>query len=339
MAVLEGLEGIEVTVCVDNQALREYDDDEVEKQSGAIGEYQASKTVSKYIEAVTGKEFTISLAVRAPYKMDCPTLVFQINLDGSKVARPMLRKSQYQYRLGWERVTSGVKHQLDGASKRCSIRHFRFAEIQTTEDQAKLHSVKADAERISAVGGISVSVFRKSESVKSQAVVNHCLKSNPDAAVHEKALKGQSTSHGTSLGAAQPSKADTIYLSDFLDGGDYPIGIFQFKYRSREALKSLLIIERSPEPDQSQETTNHPPSTAAVNDDNLTPEMKRKVEEFKKSLLEASNDSNLKSENIKQDSAPRVKRENPDQGQGRKINKNPKYKTTIDLTEDVEGDN
>jgi hypothetical protein len=81
MAVLNGLEGIEVTVCVDGQALREYNDDEVEAQPGVVGAHQASKTVSKWIEADTGKDFVIKMGVKSPYQMDCPTLSFKVQVD------------------------------------------------------------------------------------------------------------------------------------------------------------------------------------------------------------------------------------------------------------------
>jgi hypothetical protein len=47
----------------------------------------------------------------------------------------------------------------------------------------------------------------------------------------------------------------------------------------------------------------------------------------------------LKAEDSNQNPTARVKRENTDEGQGRKVNKKPKYKTIIDLTEDDDEDN
>ncbi|PMD38441.1 hypothetical protein L207DRAFT_599223 [Hyaloscypha variabilis F] len=274
MAVLKGLEGIEVTVRVDNSALHEYNDDEVSNELVPIGEYQASKTVSKYIEAFTGKEFTIVMTVRALYQMDCPTLSFRVMVDGNHASNPLLRKSNYRGN-NWEKKVAGIRHQLEGPSKRCSIKKFLFAEIQTTEDQAKLCSIKDDAKRIGEVGEISVRVFRKSESITSQKIFNCSLNSSPGGAVHEKALKGQSKSHGTSLGAAQPAKAGIFYHSEYLDGFDKPIGVFRFKYRSREALKNLLIIERTPEPEAAGEENNiqaKAATTQTLNSDNATTE-------------------------------------------------------------------
>src|ERR1700759_106583 len=95
MAVLDSLEGIEVTVCVDGQALRDYNDDEIEAKSGPFSAHQASKTVSKYIEATTGKEFSIKIVVRDLAKIDCPALNFQVNVDGMRVSCPLLLKSRY----------------------------------------------------------------------------------------------------------------------------------------------------------------------------------------------------------------------------------------------------
>jgi len=132
MAVLDALEGIEVTICVDGQALHEYNDDEIEAQAGAVGAHQASKTVSKYIEAATGKEFAIKTAIKSPYKMDCPTLSFLCTVDGMKVCNRILRKTNYKSASGFETVVKGLRHDLGGVSERSFIKPFQFAEIKTS---------------------------------------------------------------------------------------------------------------------------------------------------------------------------------------------------------------
>jgi hypothetical protein len=132
MAVLNGLEGIEVTICVDGQALHEYNDDEIEVQTGAVGAYQASKTVSKYIEAATGKEFAIKMTVKSPYKMDCPTLCFYCDVDGMEVGGRIFLKTEYKSASGFETALNGLEHDLGSLSKRYYIKHFQFAEIKTS---------------------------------------------------------------------------------------------------------------------------------------------------------------------------------------------------------------
>lgn len=77
-----------------------------------------------------------------------------------------------------------------------------------------------------------------------------------------------------------------------LDGKDYPIAIYKFKYRSRgttktfnmggianidtEALKQLLIIERTPEPDYSP--TPNPGSSVDLG--NLTDAQQDRLKAF-----------------------------------------------------------
>jgi hypothetical protein len=121
MAVLDGLEGIEVSICVGGQALHEYSDDEVEVQLGAVSSHQAAVTVSKYIEAVSGKELAIMTTVKSPYKMDSLTLAFHNRVDGKAANKPLLHNPWYKPTDVWENVASGVKHDLGGISKRCSI--------------------------------------------------------------------------------------------------------------------------------------------------------------------------------------------------------------------------
>jgi hypothetical protein len=62
MAIFAGVPGIEVTIHQNGVATREYDNDEVDMNDGsALSQYQASKTVSKYIEAHTGQDFSIEV--------------------------------------------------------------------------------------------------------------------------------------------------------------------------------------------------------------------------------------------------------------------------------------
>lgn len=139
MAVLEGFEGVEVTVCVDDEALPEYDDDDIEGQSTADSASQESKVVSKYIEAQTGKKFIIRLSVQSPYTMDCPTLCFHVKVDGKTISRHILRKSVYKRHGVWTYDIIGVKHAPDEESRQCSIDTLQFMEIQTSKFLTKTY--------------------------------------------------------------------------------------------------------------------------------------------------------------------------------------------------------
>ncbi|KAK8908478.1 hypothetical protein QC760_002854 [Botrytis cinerea] len=284
MAVLENVRGVKVTVCTDDQVLQEYDDDEPEDVPAVeVGGYdRASKTVSKYIEATTGKAFYIKLEITKAYKLDSPIVSFHVFVDGIKVVSKHGGKKDIPLTM----EVKGVKNELD--NRQAFMMPFKFGEIITSTDDSKLASSKEDATRLSAVGEIMVKVYRKSQERPSASRnrLRMNLAVDKSMLVHEKALKGRAMSHGTVLGAPQPIIASRHFRTSFLDGKDYPIAIFQFKYRSKESLKSLLILERTPEPSPS------PPPAPVSNGasgpfdfESLDATQKAKLQEFLGNLM------------------------------------------------------
>ncbi|KAF8860116.1 hypothetical protein BDZ45DRAFT_801128 [Acephala macrosclerotiorum] len=82
------------------------------------------------------------------------------------------------------------------------------------------------------------------------------------AEVHEKALKGEAKSHTTSVsGATEPLKKEYDALEP-LDGRENPKATFKFKCQSQHALKSLLILPRTPSPEPKLASSAATPSTA-----------------------------------------------------------------------------
>lgn len=69
MAVFQGLPGVEVTVLINGVRVREYQDDDIDAKSDELSQYQASKTISKYIESLTGEEFSIEVSPFASSSM------------------------------------------------------------------------------------------------------------------------------------------------------------------------------------------------------------------------------------------------------------------------------
>ncbi|RAL68255.1 hypothetical protein DID88_008955 [Monilinia fructigena] len=60
MVVFNKLPHLEVSVQVYGVNVQEYDDDEeITAKPGPVGEYQAARTVSKFIEAADGAEFRV----------------------------------------------------------------------------------------------------------------------------------------------------------------------------------------------------------------------------------------------------------------------------------------
>jgi hypothetical protein len=75
MAVLDALPGLTVSVYVNGQPLPEFEDDtEKEPPDGLVAEYQASRTIWKYVEAVSDKGFSIRCPSMHRTKLIAPLL-------------------------------------------------------------------------------------------------------------------------------------------------------------------------------------------------------------------------------------------------------------------------
>ena len=210
MAILDLVPGLEVTVCVDDHPLEEYnDDEEVEAQPGEAFQHQASRTVSKYVESITDKEFEIRCNVTSAFNMDCPTLFFTVFVDGAKLVSRLIRyKTLAASQLSYAETIKGIDLNING---RLAVKPFKFSEIKTSSvftqlsnlvliwiatDDAKLDSIKRDSKLVKSIGEISLWVYRKSEAVRSK-IQNPRPGSGTEVVseVHEKALKGQAKSH------------------------------------------------------------------------------------------------------------------------------------------------
>jgi hypothetical protein len=118
-------------------------------------------------------------------------------------------------------------------------------------DDVGATKVNEDKLRLSKVGKITVKVHRYSDGVRYAVDQPEIagLRNTYDNAVNEKALKGEAKSHGISyglpdwipkhtlknscsLGAAERTTVADCMDCKRIDGSDYPIAIFTFKYRS-----------------------------------------------------------------------------------------------------------
>ncbi|KAF7939035.1 uncharacterized protein EAE98_001371 [Botrytis deweyae] len=328
MAVLEDVRGIEVTVCVDKQALQEYDDNEPECVSAEAGGYdKATKTVSKYIESTTGNLFYVNLEISKAYKFDSPNISFHVFVDGMKVCSKNCGKKDAPL----TKEVKGVRDELENG--KFFLMPLKFSDIITTTDDSKLASIKEDATRLSGVGEIVVKVHRRGEKIRSKNQSKRLnapkkLAADSPVLVHEKALKGQAMSHSTTLGAAQATKVGALCHLSYLDGIDYPIAIYRFKYRSKESLKSLLILERTPEPSLSPSPAPIPNGASGSFDlENLDATQKAKLQEFLGNLLGNGGQHN---------GERKIKREREETGMDSKTNKRSKRneRVEVDLTGD-----
>ncbi|PMD38442.1 hypothetical protein L207DRAFT_568089 [Hyaloscypha variabilis F] len=249
MAVHEDIPGIEASICVDGQPLQEYDteNDKVNHDNHAVKLHQSIWTTTKYVESQTDKEFTIKLALKDSYTMGCPRLLTKVAVDGQIVYSVGWFQTDYSLHRNLELIVQGPETRT---ASRTTFKPMRFSKIETTLDEVLEYQVQKDIARLSNVGEIAITVHRQELGVPVDTQSKHRGSGMVASKVHEKVLKGEARTHGASFGKARQAPR-LVYWSDttFIDGEDYPLVTFKFKYRSNEALKALMVIPRTPEPE------------------------------------------------------------------------------------------
>ncbi|KAF8850171.1 hypothetical protein BDZ45DRAFT_679972 [Acephala macrosclerotiorum] len=294
MAIHPLMPGIEVIICVNGQPLVEYDDESFPRSIPAANG-RDTKVITKYIESVAGKEFSFEYIVHDTYKLDSPAIGFMPEVDNVKLGKKSFTGKPRGGSWPWvERMTE--MSTFDSKTRKWMKSTFKFTSIETSLDNNALSQVREDTEKMNKTGQLVVYVFRETEGV---IVDWPKTDGNPTLGittkVHEKALKGNPKYHNVSLGNSQVYENPKTYLKrDYVDGRDSPILKYVFKYRSKEALKQLLIIERTPEPES-------PPS---IDLKRLDKDQRRKVESFVKNLTQSGSSSQ----------SAKVKRERNDDG-------------------------
>ncbi|RDW72998.1 hypothetical protein BP6252_06905 [Coleophoma cylindrospora] len=120
----------------------------------------------------------------------------------------------------------------------------------TADNGYSEEEVRTEAQRLAVVGEIVIVVLRCSNLRQTKRSVSRReLETEITGKVHEKALKGKGASHGTRLGTGRRKQPGNHYSSTLMESLEDPFATIRFRYRSREALKKLRIIERTPTPD------------------------------------------------------------------------------------------
>lgn len=83
--------------------------------------------------------------------------------------------------------------------RKATIRPMRFTKIETTSEDLPLYQVEKDNKHLAGVGEIVVTVHRQDLGVPIQSVHEYSTAGvQPGSKFHEKSLKGEAKSHGTS---------------------------------------------------------------------------------------------------------------------------------------------
>jgi hypothetical protein len=144
MAIQDDIPGLEVAVCIDGKPLEEYDNDEEEQAKpglpSEVFQYQAARTVTKYIESVSDQEFAIQLTLGPPFKMDYACLKARIHVDGREVDSLLIQKSRNLdffsrdcVATKFQRKIKGIIVNAPGNAGRELLKRFKFAKIKTSK--------------------------------------------------------------------------------------------------------------------------------------------------------------------------------------------------------------
>ncbi|OTA98669.1 hypothetical protein M426DRAFT_17181 [Hypoxylon sp. CI-4A] len=241
MAVLEEVPGIKVTVRIDGVDCQEYDDPQDPDQPPACPKS------SKYIESRDDAKFTIYLTVDRGYKWGYKkhVLSFSTYVDNIWVRDPLLNEHYLETEIEG-------RQSFSNASRSWVLQGLKFSTVKIVENTTK-ERFQEDKKLSDEPGMIEVRVRRCIKVQRSHTVQDH-TRQKSSFELAEKSLKGKSISHGTTFSNNESIDAPTLWNTVPVDGDNTHIAIFQFKYRSKEALQHEMIIPRTPTPPLSLET-------------------------------------------------------------------------------------
>ncbi|APA09595.1 hypothetical protein SS1G_06254 [Sclerotinia sclerotiorum 1980 UF-70] len=327
MVVLDKLPNMDVTIEINGAEVQEYnDDEELEVGSGPIANHQALRTVSRYIEAIDGAEFSIKFFASPQFKMNSPNLQIDISVDGNLSESTLFGLVQ----IGLPLIVDGpiIFHpsSRDGP-ERWAVRKFRFSKLDISSEESRLSTLNKDTAEAEKVGTIEVRIWQVSAGTPvAPRATEH--KISADNKFHEKALKGQAKSHNVSYSGETPYSATKKVIVEKIDGNDYPIAIYKFKYRSKESLKQLFIIERTPE----LEDTPAPDPELDVDLENLSTAQRERLKAFLRVEGIADRSSNTPERKVKRE------RDNGEGSANQARRKKSKTTQFVDLTADSDED-
>ena len=117
MAVIDELPGVAVKVTVEEKALQEHIDSNVEEDS---------RTVTRYIESQSDQKFAICISVAKGFQFRGDCLLFRIWVDGEHAASPLIRKDQCIH-------ANFMEHSEGVEQPQNMIQKFRFSNLKMSE--------------------------------------------------------------------------------------------------------------------------------------------------------------------------------------------------------------
>ena len=112
MAIIDELPGVMIEVTVHGEALNEL------REEGFVDD---KRTVTRYLEAVSGQTFAISINLLPAFKFKGDAIAFRISADGKMVDTPIMLKQNIQRYA----ISQGLRTSDN------SVRKYCFADLET----------------------------------------------------------------------------------------------------------------------------------------------------------------------------------------------------------------
>ncbi|KAI1428551.1 hypothetical protein F5Y12DRAFT_711187 [Xylaria sp. FL1777] len=249
MAVLDEVPGIEVSILVNGQKAIEYVDPHASKLD--LDGHLKYPVVTKYIESIDDAEFSVKLAVDDDvYAWDeiKHGLAIKVEVDGSLIQHCLMTRDSEDHLIKGQNMYSEESQQW-------YCRTMKFSAISTVESRSS-EGIKKDIEAVKNIGCIQISFERHIVVKKGVKVAPTACIGTSALEVSEKALKHNFVSHSISLNKKETAVHFTKIHTRMLLTDNGPFAVFRFIYRSKERLRNMLIIPRSPEPEPAVPTAS-----------------------------------------------------------------------------------
>ncbi|KAI1304345.1 hypothetical protein F5Y03DRAFT_406962 [Xylaria venustula] len=242
MAILEDAPGIEVTVQIAGKDAPEY---EAGDEKSKPLDKPPHPTVTKYIESIDDAEFAVKIVASSEHAWGYKghVLVCRVYIDGNHII------SKFTYESG--EIALNSMEAFCTKSQQWKSSKLKFSAVSITEESHP-ESLMQDAEAVKNLGLIKVVVERHIKTGHPYVCCEKPLANNKKLKFSAKLMKGKAISHGTTrvnlipFSSSKPIQTPKHRQSKRLPEDNGPIAVFQFLYRSKDALQQTLVIPRSP---------------------------------------------------------------------------------------------
>ncbi|KAL8684865.1 MAG: hypothetical protein Q9224_006093 [Gallowayella concinna] len=246
---------LRITIMVDEQSMADFPDDETENQNASF--------VSRFVECISGATFSVHCEIKRTMGFKSESIVLYVFTDGRCATSVVLQAAQI--RASHCVYTDTLAGQTRKVNDHWVFRPFVFSEIKHVEEATRQTINKHKRDRLGTIE-VQAHHVKAKPHVTAANQWDEANMPNQLLTLSEKELKGSNLTHSAkyvggsfkqvaflaytypSYGAKKIVAALRTVELDYIDGFNSPFAIIRFKYRSKKALQSMLLIPRTPSP-------------------------------------------------------------------------------------------